>query len=216
MDFFGAASGPITWTIEGVLLFVTYHWTLRSLTPASVGAYFIAIHLALVLVATALAFNRRDDLLPLGLCNPAPMVIGVLYEKTVGALFTNYRNPRPIDATWFVLAYWIAMGINVAWARRWLIAHFDQLTGRVLPQTISAAPTLPAPQIAHASRKNRQFDRRRAAIATTMAAAFEDPTRGDCAVRTRSMLLLLLLPRIVRSDAPQAPSRSRQENPRPP
>jgi hypothetical protein len=126
-------SGPIAWTLAAALLLGTIAWRRRNLSPGAIGATFIAVHLALVFVATAPAFDGRNEALPLGLCNPAPMVIGVLGEKhDLGNLFCWRRNGAPpLDTTWYVLAYWLAMVDTILWSRYWTLANFDRLTGRV-------------------------------------------------------------------------------------
>jgi ABC-type transport system involved in multi-copper enzyme maturation permease subunit len=158
--FFHAAAGPIAWVMAIILLPTTFIWTQRSLSAAAVGTHFIAVHLAMVLLASALSFDTRNEALPLGLCNPAPMTIGVLSEKhNVGDLFVSYpsrrvsgrsvsyRNHPGFDASRFILAYWVAMVANIVWGRRWMITRFDRMTGRVQRRRRDESPPMFARQL---------------------------------------------------------------------
>jgi ABC-type transport system involved in multi-copper enzyme maturation permease subunit len=134
IGYFREAAGPIAWFLAPFLLLATTVCTRHSISSAAIGAHFIAVHLALVLAATAFSFDATSLSLPLGLCNPASMVIGAAVERTsIGSLLSNRRYPHSFDATWYVAAYWLAMIVNILWARRWMVKRFDQLTGRVRP-----------------------------------------------------------------------------------
>jgi ABC-type transport system involved in multi-copper enzyme maturation permease subunit len=138
-------SGPIALTLATAFLFGAILWLRRSVSPAAIGATFIAVHLALVFAATAWAFDGRNEALPLGLCNPGPMIIGVLGERhDLGNLFCWRRNGKPpLDTTFYVLAYWLAMVVNIVWARHWTLKNFDRMTGRVGPHHETARTTTP-------------------------------------------------------------------------
>ena len=112
-----SVSGPLSWILAAGYMLGTLIWTRRSLSPAAVGAHFIAVHMALVFAATALSYDGRSECLPLGLCNPASMVIGVLGVRNghhLSSLFEWSNNGKPqLDAAPHVIGYWLAMAVNI-------------------------------------------------------------------------------------------------------
>lgn len=61
--------------------------------------------MALVLAATALSIDGKSNALPLGLSNPAAMVVGILTARNLTDLLSGYRSPVTFDLTGFVLAW---------------------------------------------------------------------------------------------------------------
>jgi ABC-type transport system involved in multi-copper enzyme maturation permease subunit len=120
------AAGPIIWVVSGVCVLATRFWTRRSVSVAAVGCHFIAVHLAIMAVATCWTYDAQHEEFPMAAMHPAFL-----------SLITLSRNPhREFDghATVFLVVpcYWAALIVNLVWARRWIIRHFDRLVGRVL------------------------------------------------------------------------------------
>jgi ABC-type transport system involved in multi-copper enzyme maturation permease subunit len=139
IGLFRQSSGPILWVLIVLALPVMSYWVRRRATPASVGWYFLAVHLALVGLAncwTWKGWDARSWEFPIAAMHP-----GFL------SLVTLQREPYhwfhgEVNGSLLMLCYWIALSVNLLWARWWAIRNFDRLVGRTRPT--EARPANPA------------------------------------------------------------------------
>jgi hypothetical protein len=138
IPIFRHGAGPVLWLLSALFLVVTWSWVRRRTSAASVGCYFMAVHLALASLATCWTVTGRGEEYPIATMNPAFMTI------------------RPLDgdpATWFpglassfewkykpLACYWICLICNFVWARRWLIRHFERLVERTHRPSLPVSP----------------------------------------------------------------------------
>jgi hypothetical protein len=123
--------------LSALFLVVSFLWVRRRISAASVGCYFMSVHLALASLATCWTITGQREEYPIALMNAAYMTI------------------RPLDGdpvTWFpgwpsfdwqykpLECYWICLLINFVWARRWLIRHFERLVERTHESSLPASP----------------------------------------------------------------------------
>jgi hypothetical protein len=131
IPIFRQGSGPILWIGSAFLFVATWFWVRRRTSTAVVAARFIAVHLALASLATLLEVDGLDatgrEEYPIALINPAYMAIRPLVGEPYGP---SAWFPGPF--TWFqpLACYWVCLAINIFWARRWLIRHFERLVER--------------------------------------------------------------------------------------
>lgn len=122
--FLREMSGPGLLILGVVLLVVTWFLNRRGAHPISVSCHLLAFHLVLVTLATCLSWRFHRDAEDLAKIHPGFWVITLL-EGHPDRVFRNNWNWLPI-----FLAYLTALGINLVFARYWLIYHFDRLAGR--------------------------------------------------------------------------------------
>jgi ABC-type transport system involved in multi-copper enzyme maturation permease subunit len=122
-------------------LFATMTWTRLRLTPASVGAHFLAVQFALSValgVIYAVAHDVAVYSVGPGWHSFSSYLVGQPYMWTMVVL------DRPFQiATWgwffAAVGYFSILVLNLIWCRSWLIRHFDRLTGRVTGPRLNAS-----------------------------------------------------------------------------
>jgi len=145
--FYKEASGPVLWVLSGVALVASCFCLRWRRSPATIGFYFIAVHLCLVSLATCWPWldvlYRRPSNLPvlrgeyaILATNPAYLAMSVLE----GSSF-SYFNLDGLYA-----CYWSALVINILWARLWLVRNFEQLVGRPRRGQLTAKQSPPRAQ----------------------------------------------------------------------
>jgi ABC-type transport system involved in multi-copper enzyme maturation permease subunit len=172
------AGGPMIWVLSGLSLIGTRFWTRRSVSTPAVACHFIAMHLAITSVATFWTYDGHREQFPVGAMHPGFLTLVTLDDK-IEREFSGH-------APWFLVVpcYWTALVVNIVWARRWMVRHFDRLVERV-PQ--SQWPT---------SLLDRDCDRIWASLRTRLfrprplwvadeGDVGETTTMGICNVRTR-------------------------------
>jgi ABC-type transport system involved in multi-copper enzyme maturation permease subunit len=131
---FGKASGPLLWLLSACLLIGGRQWVRSIATPATVGCFFIAVHLCLTALATAWTVGSGLQAL-----NPGSLTITPL-EPSLWHWSHPSGGPLPV-----LMCYWIALTVNFVWARTWLIRHFDRLVERTRtrPSVVEQPPRVP-------------------------------------------------------------------------
>jgi hypothetical protein len=131
--------GPILWTLTMGLLLISRLWVRRQLTPASVGCFFLAVHLTIGCLMTCWTFGNRRDEWPAAAMHPAFL--------TIIALDNSFeREFRDMDWVSVYASYWLALAVNLVWARWWLIRNFERLVERTGARPAPrAAPTRRGP-----------------------------------------------------------------------
>jgi ABC-type transport system involved in multi-copper enzyme maturation permease subunit len=130
--------GPVFWVVAAVMLVGVGVWSRRRRTLAAVTACSIAVHVAIAAAATFWTYDGRRDEYPVLAMHPAFLVNGLL-------------DPRP--ERWFRIrewlmmapAYWLALVLNIAWLRYWLVKHFDALAERTSAEMTTASPVTSTP-----------------------------------------------------------------------
>jgi len=119
------AAGPTIWVMSGLFLAATRFWTRRSVSTAAVGSHFIAVHFAMTAVASCWTYDARHEAFPMFAMHPGFLTLIPLDPR----IDHEFRGHAP----WFLVfpCYWAALVVNLVWARRWMIRHFDRLVGRV-------------------------------------------------------------------------------------
>ncbi|MHB1033639.1 MAG: ABC transporter permease subunit [Pirellulales bacterium] len=134
VGLFEGYAGPVLWIIAAGFLAVTWFWSRRSRSPAAVGCHFMAVHLALVCLATCWTYDGYHAEYPIVYLNPAVLTIATLSDlNRLFSVYGPYGFSPHSRCTWWQLAipcYWAALVVNLIWARWWMIRHFDRLTGR--------------------------------------------------------------------------------------
>lgn len=135
------AAGPMLWLLTVLALFGSVVWVRRRLNLASVTACLLTVHLALACAATCWCWDTTEPEMVIAALNPAFWVAALLQEKL------TYLWPRDQQGwEWpaALLAYWLALGGSIAWARWWLIRNFDRLAGRAeQPKKVPMADAAP-------------------------------------------------------------------------
>jgi len=130
--------GPALWVVAALFFIGARHWSRRRLTLASTAAYLIAVHLAFTAVATCWTYTGHRDEYPVLAMHPGVLVIATLDDHPE----RWFRGDG-----WFVmvLAYWLALVLNITWLQNWLVVHFDELAER------TSAGASPGVSACHAS-----------------------------------------------------------------
>ena len=124
------------------------------------------------MLATCWTYDGRRDEFPGAAMQPAFLVIVVLDDRPE----TWFRSGSGDFLPWFpiLLAYWLALVVNVVWMRGWLIEHFDTLAGRTAAEQAAAEKT--------------GAERNAAEQAAADQTAAENCGRGDSTVRVNVSL----------------------------
>jgi ABC-type transport system involved in multi-copper enzyme maturation permease subunit len=136
IPIFRSASGPVLWLLSAIFLVATLFSLRRRTSAAVVGAYFMAVHLALACVATFWALDSFGEEYPILIMNPAALTIVPLDGEPSTRWFPRLAWQHPLAC------YWACLVVNFIWARRWLIRNFERLVER--PRRPAVASTKPA------------------------------------------------------------------------
>jgi hypothetical protein len=120
--------GPILWTLCAALLPAGWFWVRQQATPASVCFFLTAAHLALAALFSCWTYDGREDEFPIVAMHPGLLALLTLDnrpDRWVDGTDPHWTNVLP--------CYWAALGINLIWARWWIIRNFDRLAERVGP-----------------------------------------------------------------------------------
>jgi ABC-type transport system involved in multi-copper enzyme maturation permease subunit len=118
-DYCGPALGLLV-----VIFFIVMRITVRRKSgAAAVGSYLLAVHLAMIMIATCWTWGEGRNGEPILAINPAVMTILSLSDKPI-----HYRADSRWE--WMQVCYIAALAINVLYVRRWGIRNFDRLTDR--------------------------------------------------------------------------------------
>src|SRR5207245_6613818 len=122
---FRHGSGPVLWFLSAVFLIATWLRVRKRISAASVGCYFMAVHLAMACLASCWTVSRHEEY-PIAVIHPAYMTIRPLEGEP-----HSWFRDLGVGALFPPLCYWICLAVNIIWARRWLIRHFEQLVERM-------------------------------------------------------------------------------------
>jgi ABC-type transport system involved in multi-copper enzyme maturation permease subunit len=140
--------GPVFWAMAAVLFAVSWVWVRRRPSAASVGCFLIAAHLGICALFTSwlwpgfYPFSYWNDgryglgsygyegptELPLAATNAAFLTIASLEDRPLDQVFYRWGAA---GRTYALPAYWLALIVNLVWARWWVIRNFDRLAGRL-------------------------------------------------------------------------------------
>lgn len=121
--FFGEIANTLLWIVTPIALGVAWFWVRWRLSAGSVGMYFLAAHLTMLVLATCWVpeFTRESRLM---LINPAAIAI-VPLERDMERSFRG-----GVYWQWVMASYWGALIVNFIWARWWLIRNFERMVER--------------------------------------------------------------------------------------
>jgi hypothetical protein len=118
--------GPAFWIVAGAALVGTWWWGRTRSGLGVITAQFISVHLALTAVATCWTYQGRRDEFPVAAMQPGFLVVSLLDDRP-----ENWF--RSLGRSWpeMIVCYCLALVVNLVWARRRLIRHFDEWSGRI-------------------------------------------------------------------------------------
>jgi hypothetical protein len=130
---FREACGPALGIIGAIFLAAAWYRARKKTGVATVGSYLLAVHLALVLIATCWTWKEGRNAEPILAINPGVMTIVGLASAPTG--------PRdPLDLEGMQWCYMAALTINIFYIHHWAIRNFDRLTGRCGDMSRPAGP----------------------------------------------------------------------------
>jgi ABC-type transport system involved in multi-copper enzyme maturation permease subunit len=131
---FEKASAPILWVITVTTLVVSRRAVRRRLTLGRVSCHLMAMHLALASLLTGWMIFDGEREMPLPAMHPAFLSMQPLVDQP-----QHWFRQLPWPVVY--MCYWTALILNLLWARRWVIRHFDQIVERpTLPAALQARP----------------------------------------------------------------------------
>jgi ABC-type transport system involved in multi-copper enzyme maturation permease subunit len=123
-------------------------WVRWRPTPSAIGCHFVAMHLVFTALAIFCVWHTWRP--PVAesvfqIMNPLRLIVDPI-RRPPGYWVANQLYPGEM-----CLAYGFALAVNIAWARNWLVRHFNLLVGRVSDRTTlrshtgGSAPRIPFP-----------------------------------------------------------------------
>jgi ABC-type transport system involved in multi-copper enzyme maturation permease subunit len=119
---FRHGSGPVLWCLSALFFSATWLWLRRGTSAASVGCYFMAVHLAMACLVSCWTVSHHEEY-PIALIHPAYMSVRTL-DGEPHSWFPDLGWVFP------PACYGICLTVNIIWARRWLIRNFARLVER--------------------------------------------------------------------------------------
>jgi hypothetical protein len=116
--------GPALAIMSAIFFIITRKIVRRKTGAAAVGSYLLAVHLAVVIVATFWTWHEAMHGAPILSINPAAMTILSLVENSAP------RNREIPHWERLQSCYIAALAVNIFYVRRWAIRNFDRLAGR--------------------------------------------------------------------------------------
>jgi hypothetical protein len=101
-------------------------------TPSAIGYHFVAMHMVLTALAIVCVWPTwRPPVAEsvVQIMNPLSLIVDPI-RRPPGYWVANQLHPGGM-----CLAYCFSLAVNIAWARNWLVRHFDRLVGRVTGRT---------------------------------------------------------------------------------
>jgi ABC-type transport system involved in multi-copper enzyme maturation permease subunit len=127
MPLFEQWSGPALWFLMVPFLVGSWLWMRGRPSVGGVACYFMAMHLVIAQLAVFWTWNGLDSRnhfeYPIAAMHPAFLTMTTLERPQ--QWLDGHQHPMAI-----LVCYWMALIVNIVWARWWLIRNFEWLVER--------------------------------------------------------------------------------------
>jgi outer membrane protein assembly factor BamB/ABC-type transport system involved in multi-copper enzyme maturation permease subunit len=154
VPIFEEEHAPVLWIITAIFLGASWFWVRHRPSAASVGCFLLAMHMAICALFTSwmwphfysadywrsrtayssygndYGYYDKPDELPVAAMNAAYLTIATLERRDLESIYRRWGPARLLALPTF----WMALILNLIWARWWLVRNFDRLAGRLDPR----------------------------------------------------------------------------------